>query len=151
MLVVGDLEDVFLPKPSDLLVNLAEAKTAIESLLGRLSDMFKDTHNVGNALGAALQAAFKLVVRPRLCSRTILTRRSHTSVERYLYSVPRCPMSALARSRTARTPNCSARQRSRRSCKRQRASTRILRSSAPARRFLWTCGSLARRTRMSQR
>jgi ABC-type transporter Mla subunit MlaD len=62
MLVVGDLDDVFLPKPSDILVNLAEAKTAIESLLSRLSDMFKDTHNVGNALGAALQAAFKLVV-----------------------------------------------------------------------------------------
>lgn len=62
MLVVGDLDDVFLPKPSDILVNLVEAKTAIESLLSRLSDMFKDTHNTGNALGAALQAAFKLVV-----------------------------------------------------------------------------------------
>lgn len=63
MLVVGDLDDVFLPKPSDILVNLVEAKAAIESLLGRLSDMFKDTHNVGHALGPALQAAFKLVVR----------------------------------------------------------------------------------------
>lgn len=62
MLVVGDLDDVFLPKPSDILVNLVEAKAAIESLLGRLSDMFKDTHNTGNALGGALQAAFKLVV-----------------------------------------------------------------------------------------
>ena len=62
MLVVGDLEDVFLPKPTDLLVNLTEARSAIESLLGRLSDMFKDSHNVGSALGSALQAAFKLVV-----------------------------------------------------------------------------------------
>lgn len=62
MLVVGDLDDVFLPKPADILVNLVEAKAAVESLLTRLSDMFKDTHNVGNALGAALQAAFKLVV-----------------------------------------------------------------------------------------
>jgi protein transport protein SEC24 len=62
MLVVGDLDDVFLPKPSDILVNLVEAKSAIESLLSRLNDMFKDTHNTGNALGAALQAAFKLVV-----------------------------------------------------------------------------------------
>ncbi|KAI5475328.1 hypothetical protein MNV49_001632 [Pseudohyphozyma bogoriensis] len=61
MLVVGDLDDVFLPKPNDILVNLVEAKAAIESLLTRLSDMFKDTHNVGNALGAALQAAFKLI------------------------------------------------------------------------------------------
>ncbi|KAK4704518.1 protein transport protein SEC24, partial [Phenoliferia sp. Uapishka_3] len=61
MLVVGDLDDVFLPKPADILVNLVEAKAALESLLGRLSDMFKDTHNVGNALGAALQSAFKLI------------------------------------------------------------------------------------------
>lgn len=75
MLVVGDLEDIFLPKPSDLLVNLVEAKTAIESLLARLSDMFKETHNVGSALGAALQAAFKLVVSliiiHPLCSKLI--------------------------------------------------------------------------------
>jgi protein transport protein SEC24 len=63
MLVVGDLDDIFLPKPSDLLVNLIEAKPAIESLLGRLSEMFKDTHNVASALGPALQAAFKLIVR----------------------------------------------------------------------------------------
>lgn len=63
MMVVGDLEDVFLPKPSDILVNIVEARAAIESLLARLNDMFKDTHNVGSALGAALQAAFKLVVR----------------------------------------------------------------------------------------
>lgn len=62
MLVVGDLDDVFLPKPDDLLVNLTEARPAIEALLARLNDMFKDTHTVGNALGSALQAAFKLIV-----------------------------------------------------------------------------------------
>lgn len=65
MLVVGDLDDVFLPKPSDLMVNLVEAKAAVESLLGRLGDMFKETHNVGYALGPALQAAYKLIVRCR--------------------------------------------------------------------------------------
>lgn len=73
MLVVGDLEEVFLPKPADLLVNLVEAKTAIESLLGRLSDMFKDTHNVGNALGPALQAGLKLIVRPFSFSFSLLS------------------------------------------------------------------------------
>ncbi|BGP16188.1 COPII subunit [Rhodosporidiobolus nylandii] len=61
MLVVGDLDDVFLPMPNDILVNLAEAKAGVENILGRLSDMFQDTHNTGNALGAGLQAAFKLV------------------------------------------------------------------------------------------
>lgn len=62
MLVVGDLEDVFLPKPADLLVNLSESRPALESLLGGLSDMFKDNHNVGNAMSSALQASYKLIV-----------------------------------------------------------------------------------------
>ena len=62
MLVVGDLDDVFLPKPADLLVSLSEARASMESLLSRLSDMFKDNHNVGNAMSSALQAAYKLVV-----------------------------------------------------------------------------------------
>ncbi|CAH7665815.1 Sec23/Sec24 trunk domain-domain-containing protein [Phakopsora pachyrhizi] len=61
MLVVGDVEDVFLPKASDLLVNLTETRPAIEALVTRLSDMFKDTHCVGNAMGPALQAAYKLI------------------------------------------------------------------------------------------
>jgi len=72
MLVVGDLDDVFLPSPTDLLVNLTEARAGIESLLGRLNDMFKDTSLVGNALGAGLQAAFKLVVSPRRYLRPLL-------------------------------------------------------------------------------
>ncbi|CAD6960292.1 unnamed protein product, partial [Tilletia laevis] len=41
MLVVSDLDDVFLPKPNDLLVNLAEARAGLESLLTRFADMFK--------------------------------------------------------------------------------------------------------------
>ncbi|KAI0763029.1 protein transporter SEC24 [Trametes elegans] len=61
MLVVSDVEDVFLPKPTDLLVNLTESRPAIEGLLGRLNDMFQDNHTIGSALGPALQAAFKLM------------------------------------------------------------------------------------------
>ena len=65
MLVVGDLDDIFLPQPSDLLINLTECRAGIESLLSRLNEMFKDTHTVGSALGAALQAAYKLIVSPK--------------------------------------------------------------------------------------
>lgn len=61
MLVVSDLDDVFLPKPNDLLINLSEARAGLEALLGRLPDMFNDTVNVGSALGPALQAGFKLL------------------------------------------------------------------------------------------
>lgn len=61
MLVVSDLDDVFLPKPNDILVNLSENRAGIEALLNRLGDMFKDNTVAGSALGAGLQAAYKLV------------------------------------------------------------------------------------------
>ena len=63
MLVVSDTDDVFLPKPTDLLVNLGESRAALESLLGRINDMFQDNLTVGSAMGPALQAGFKLMVR----------------------------------------------------------------------------------------
>ncbi|KAJ3836161.1 protein transporter SEC24 [Lentinula raphanica] len=64
MLVVSDVEDVFLPKPTDLLLNLAEARTGggLENLLTRINDMFKENSIIGSALGPALQAGFKLMV-----------------------------------------------------------------------------------------
>lgn len=61
MLVVSDVDDVFLPKPTDLLINLTEARQSLESLLGRINDMFQDNHTVGSAMGPALQAGFKLM------------------------------------------------------------------------------------------
>ena len=64
MLVVSDVEDVFLPKPTDLLVNLTEARASLETLLGRINEMFADNHVVGSAMGPALQAGFKLMVSP---------------------------------------------------------------------------------------
>ncbi|ORZ20742.1 hypothetical protein BCR42DRAFT_322049 [Absidia repens] len=61
MLVVADLEDVFLPQPTGLFANLTRHKEGVKSLLEKLPDMFKDTVNVNNALGPALQAAFKML------------------------------------------------------------------------------------------
>ncbi|KAI8870926.1 hypothetical protein GQ42DRAFT_121572 [Ramicandelaber brevisporus] len=61
MLIVPELDDVFLPIPSDLLVNLCESKSVIESLLHRLPGMFRNNHCVGNALGSALQSAKTLL------------------------------------------------------------------------------------------
>ncbi|CDZ97805.1 cpii coat sec24 protein [Phaffia rhodozyma] len=61
MLVMSDLEDVFLPKPSDLLVNVKESRKALENVLGGLNDIFKDTMEPANAVGAGLQAAYKLI------------------------------------------------------------------------------------------
>ncbi|KAF9956344.1 COPII subunit [Mortierella alpina] len=61
MLVVSDLEEAYLPQPQDLLCNLSECRATLEALLNRMSDMFKDTQNVGNALGPALNSAYKLI------------------------------------------------------------------------------------------
>jgi protein transport protein SEC24 len=60
-LVVSDLDDVFLPMPNDLLVNLTACRPAIENLLQKLPDMYKHTVDNKNCLGAALQAAMKLM------------------------------------------------------------------------------------------
>jgi protein transport protein SEC24 len=70
---VSDLEDVFLPKPTDLLLNLTEARTGIEALLGKLNDMFQDSHAIGSALGPALQAAYKLIVRLIIIASSAIT------------------------------------------------------------------------------
>ncbi|KAF9485109.1 CPII coat sec24 protein [Pholiota conissans] len=61
MLVVSDIDDVFLPKPNDLLVNITEARASLEALLGRIGDMFQENSIIGSALGPALQAGFKLM------------------------------------------------------------------------------------------
>jgi protein transport protein SEC24 len=61
MLVVSDLDDVFLPKPNDILVNLSEVRAGFETLLTRLGDMFTENSASGSAMGAALQAAYKLI------------------------------------------------------------------------------------------
>ena len=63
MLVVPDLEDIFLPQPDDLLSNLSESMQVVTTLLEKLPDMFKSTQISQSALGAALGAAHQLTVR----------------------------------------------------------------------------------------
>lgn len=60
--IVGDVDDVFLPSPTDLLVSLTEAREGLENLLSRLHEMYKDNHSSGCALGPALQAAYQMIV-----------------------------------------------------------------------------------------
>lgn len=72
MMVVSDLDDVFLPRPSDLLLNLSENRKGLESLLGRINEMFAAPPAMGppgmqgvpqspSAMGPALQAGYKLI------------------------------------------------------------------------------------------
>ncbi|XP_037475163.1 protein transport protein Sec24-like At3g07100 [Triticum dicoccoides] len=61
MMVVADLDDVFLPLPDDLLVNLVDSRRVVESFLDNLPNMFQDNVNVESALGPALKAAFMVM------------------------------------------------------------------------------------------
>ncbi|XP_078086992.1 protein transport protein Sec24A-like [Mustelus asterias] len=61
MMVVSDIEDIFIPTPDNLLVNLNESKELIQDLLRSLPQMFSNTLETQSALGPALQAAFKLM------------------------------------------------------------------------------------------
>jgi hypothetical protein len=67
------VDDVFLPAPTDLLVNLSEARPALETLLERIPGMFAENASLGSALGPALQAGFKLMVRAPILSYIVAT------------------------------------------------------------------------------
>ena len=68
--------DIFLPSPDSLLVNLQQSKDLVIDLLQQLPTMFENNMESGSALGAALQAAYKLMVggirellqRPGFCN-----------------------------------------------------------------------------------
>ncbi|KAM4621240.1 protein transport protein Sec24B [Polymixia lowei] len=61
MLVVSDIDDVFIPSHDSLLVNLKDSKELVKDLLTSLPAMFSDSRETHSALGPALQAAFKLM------------------------------------------------------------------------------------------
>ena len=61
MLVTPEVDEVFLPMADDLLVNLAEHKEKIATLLDRLPSMFASTQATEAALGPALKAAFQMI------------------------------------------------------------------------------------------
>ena len=63
MLVVADVDDIFIPRPTDLLVNLKEAHNALENLLTGVPEMFQNSMSTGSALGPALETGARLMVR----------------------------------------------------------------------------------------
>ncbi|CAI5520886.1 unnamed protein product [Closterium sp. Naga37s-1] len=58
MLVVPEVEDVYTPLPSDLIVPLDEAQERLQQLLESIPQMFAETRVADSCLGAALQGAF---------------------------------------------------------------------------------------------
>ena len=62
MVVVADLNELFVPLPDNLLVNLQESRSVVESFLDSLPDMFTKNPVVSQScLGPALKAAFTVM------------------------------------------------------------------------------------------
>lgn len=61
-MVVSDLDDIFVPLPDDLLVNLSESRSVVETFLDSLPSMFQENVNIESAFGPALKAAFMVMV-----------------------------------------------------------------------------------------
>ncbi|KAG0473484.1 hypothetical protein HPP92_015341 [Vanilla planifolia] len=61
MMVVSDLDDIFLPLPDDLLVNLSDSRNVVDAFLDSLPSMFQENANVESALGPALKASFMVM------------------------------------------------------------------------------------------
>lgn len=58
MMVVSDLDDLFLPLPDDILVPLHESESSILTLLEALPTMFQDTRASENCMGSAVKGAY---------------------------------------------------------------------------------------------
>mmetsp|Transcript_10452 Transcript_10452/g.19075 ORF Transcript_10452/g.19075 Transcript_10452/m.19075 type:complete len:883 (-) Transcript_10452:235-2883(-) len=61
MHVLADLDDIFLPQPRGLLVNLAEHRQAVNSLLEALPQMHAATQQIETAFGPALEATLEVM------------------------------------------------------------------------------------------
>ncbi|KAF6154111.1 hypothetical protein GIB67_009811 [Kingdonia uniflora] len=61
MMVVSDINDIFIPLPDDLLVNLSESRSVVDVFLDSLPSMFQDNGNVESAFGPALKASFMVM------------------------------------------------------------------------------------------
>ncbi|XP_028050482.2 protein transport protein Sec24A isoform X2 [Monomorium pharaonis] len=60
-MIMLDIDDVFLPCPDNLIVNLKEREELVRDLLAQLPVKFCGTNDTNSALGAGLQAALKLL------------------------------------------------------------------------------------------
>lgn len=62
MMVVADLDELFIPIPDELLVNLSDSREQVEMLLETLPTIHQNARTSETAVGAAIRVAFKLMV-----------------------------------------------------------------------------------------
>ncbi|POM66910.1 Protein transporter Sec24 [Phytophthora palmivora] len=61
MMVVADLDELFIPIPDELLVNLSDSREIVEMLLETLPAIHQNARSAETALGPAIRVAFKLM------------------------------------------------------------------------------------------
>ncbi|KAE9005561.1 Protein transport protein Sec24-like [Phytophthora rubi] len=61
MMVVADLDELFIPIPDELLVNLSDSREVVEMLLETLPAIHQNSRSAETALGPAIRVAFKLM------------------------------------------------------------------------------------------
>ncbi|RHY35320.1 hypothetical protein DYB32_000221 [Aphanomyces invadans] len=62
MMVVPDINELFIPIPDELLVNLSDSRELVEALLDMLPRAHQNTRNPDTCLGPAIRAAFRLMM-----------------------------------------------------------------------------------------
>ena len=61
MMIYPDLDELILPMPDSLMVNLHENRESIANFLQSMPSLFNNTFETDSALGSALQAAYHLL------------------------------------------------------------------------------------------
>jgi len=61
MMIYPDLDELVLPMPDNLMINLNENKESIQIFLQSLPSLFADSYETDSALGTALNAAYQLL------------------------------------------------------------------------------------------
>ncbi|XP_014770483.1 protein transport protein Sec24C isoform X1 [Octopus bimaculoides] len=77
MLVVSDIEDVFMPLLDGFLVKLSECETVIDSLLSQIPQMFGESRETEVILGPVIQAGLEALINADCAGKLILF---HTSL-----------------------------------------------------------------------
>ena len=86
-LVVGEVDEPFLPVPSTLLVNLVDARSAVEAFLDALPAAHAASRNVETCTGNALQFAQLLLQERRQVLRARRQRRERHQWRQWLLRV----------------------------------------------------------------
>jgi len=83
MVVVSDLEDIFLPLPDDMLINLSENEEKIMDLLDTIPSLFAETRIQESCFGTALTGSYMAM------------KHVGGKVLAFIASIPNCGMGAL--------------------------------------------------------